>query len=221
MSGDTVDAVAMLERLLIDGMKPNSWMLAELGLETKYLERMVDKVKRQLWMLPDYRPLRDAIDSDKQDGVRANPVAEASYADVRCLRIARKWESLDPTRRYNYRPLLSLHITADDRSRYAPLKGIELFLTCNGEWIHYHGSDLTDNDSFTVCKTVEELSAYLDKLDGDDRRLSPPKHTVPTVIANWLIDTLREDVKRRKRDVELLEEKVTECEVLRERMNLQ
>jgi hypothetical protein len=209
------DAASMLNRILVEGMKPNPWELHELGLDIKYLEKIVDKVKGRLWELPDYRPLKDAINSGKSQETQ-RLFTEASHADVRCLRLS--WVRESFTGSPNYDPLLTLY-PKDDQSMYAKgRKSIDLFVTCRGEWILYDGLELTDESSFTICRTVDELSAHLDELEGDMYKLGPSKEQILITIAKKLMNTLREDGIKARQRAAYIEATVAECEMLEGRM---
>lgn len=213
-----VDLVSMLNRILVHGMKPNGWELCQVGLDVNYLENIVDKVKGQIWQLPAFRPLKETAHSGRSETFQRR-FAEASFADVPCLRITRKsydrFSSISD--RPYYYPLLGLNPVGDESMRAR--EDIELFITGNAQWILYRGSDLSDEDSFTVCESVEELRSYLVGLCGDTHKLNPSIEGVLVEIANWLINVIKEEVARLQGRLNYTEVTLTECEALRNRMN--
>lgn len=211
------DAVAMLDRILLEGMKPDFWQIHELGLDVRYLEKIVDKVKDRLWELPEYRPLKSFTHSGRSEEDQQR-FAEASVADTPCMRIGYDRRG-DYSGRSYFEPLLSVY-PKDNSSGHSSKMDIELFVTARAEWILYDGRNITDADSFTICRSVEELRTHLDGLTNDTHQLSPSMHAVLTHIANCLIFILRKEVDRLQKSIAHHEATLTECTVLQDRLNV-
>jgi len=210
------DPAFMLERMLMDGKTPDIWQMHRLGLDTKYLERIYGIVKNRIYRLQDFRPLREMSHSGRTEQ-HQRKFAEATLADIPCLRIShRRRETFSGYMRSE--SLLKLY-PKNDLSTYAG-KDIDLFVTARGEWIVYDGRDLSDDSSFAVCRSLEELNAYFDALEGEKYQLGPSRDTVYFDIANRLIGMLREDVERLKQDLAYHEATVAECDQLQDRMRL-
>ncbi len=206
--------LGILKRTLVYGSYLNPSEIHDLGVGAIYLERIVDLLKQQLWNLSSYRPLKETIDS-KRDNGRWRRLAEASgHGEVACVRVTRKVPNFldsysDPHANV---PLLRLHSNKGDTSFT-----IELFVTCNGEWIVYHECRFADKNLFTVHKSVEELCIRLDELAGDLYTYSPADWYT-CLIADALQDLVRADIEKKKRDVEYREAPLRECESLRSRL---
>lgn len=214
MVASTKDDVAtMLERMLVYGTKPYPHQLQQLGLDKRYLELVLERLRYRITSLPSHRPIKESLLPHTRSTEKPN-YSEASWMDIPCLRLASKRESV--LGNYYQEPLITRYSnpemkwTADSRC-------IELFVTGNAQWVVCDAANMYD-DGFSpiICKNVDELHDYFNEVTSS-YWLYPTADAMFIRIANWILNTCRDEVDRLKQAVGYIEASINECDEVRSR----
>lgn len=208
------DVQAMLERMLVHGIKPYPDQLRELGLDRKYLEIVLGKLRHRIALLPSYQPIKGSL-RNYDISEKKQIFSEASWADVPSLRLVNKRESFSGGNRYN--PLITLCTNAE-MCWSSDTRFLEVFVTSNCEWIVCDSAKMRDkNFAPIICRTIEELDACFIELQDAGFWLYPNIDSIFVTIANWLMKVCRDEIYRLQQYIGYLEASVAECDVVRER----
>lgn len=206
--------VTMLEQMLVHGIKPYPHQLHEYGIDKRYLQTVLDKLKYHISSLSSYRPIKDALRIHKNDE-KSSEYTEASWMDIHAIRIANGSESFSGSR--FLRPVVTLYGNKDYQWT-SKTRHLEVFVTSNGEWILCDESKLQDEDfSPAILRSIDELQEYFDNLTSDLEWPYPHADTVLVCIANWLLNTCRDELQRLRNAVGDFEYSIAECDQVRER----